>query len=106
MFSKLFKVFKRKEEVKPIKREFKVGHTKDKDSDIITSYFVTDANNNAELDTRPQLMTFHVSVLYPADDQKQRAEEYVEYMNKIMDAMHQAYENNKLMDVLKGDDNG
>lgn len=92
--------------MKPIKREYKVGHTKDKDVGEVTSYFVTDANNNAELDTRPQLMTFHVSVLYPADDQKQRAEEYVDYMNKIMDAMHQAYENNKLMDVLKGDSNG
>ena len=45
-------------------------------------------------------------LLYPEDDQRQRAEEYAEYMNKIVDAMHQAYENNQLMDVLKGENNG
>ena len=106
MFTKLFNAFKRKEEVKPIRREFKVGHVKDTVSGEVTGFFVTDANNNKEIDLRPQLMNLPVSLLYPEDDQKQRAEEYAEYMNKIVNAMHQAYDNNNLMDVLKGDSNG
>jgi hypothetical protein len=45
-------------------------------------------------------------MLYPQEDQKQRADEYAEYMNKIVDATQQAYENNNLMDILKGKENG
>jgi hypothetical protein len=51
-------------------------------------------------------MSFPVSVLYPRRDQEQRAEEYAEYMNKIVRATMQAYENNNLMEVLKGENNG
>ena len=88
--------------MKPIKREYKVGHTKrDKNGGEITEYFVTDANDNSEIDSRPHLMTFPVSLLYPAADQNARAWEYVEYMNKIVEATQQAYENNNLMDILK-----
>ena len=87
--------------MKPIKREYKVAHTKKESTSEITSYFVTDANNNDELDDRPVLMSFPVSVLYPAADQEQRAYEYAEYMNKIVCATIQAYENNNLMDILQ-----
>ena len=103
LLNKIKAVFKRKD-VKPIKREFKVGHTTQEGQ--ITSYFVTDAHDNKEIDIRPALMTFPISLLYPKEDQDQRAQEYARYMNKIMEAMHQAYENNNLMDVLKGDNNG
>lgn len=105
-YHKLFNAFKRKEEVKPIRRDFKVGHVKDRESGEITGFFVTDANTNKEIDLRPQLMSLPVSLLYPEDDQRHRAEEYADYMNKIVDATHQAYENNKLLDVLKENDNG
>jgi hypothetical protein len=93
--------------VKPIKREYKVAHTKgDHGKGDITGYFITDAHDNDELDERPVLMSFPVSVLYPRRDQEQRAEEYAEYMNKIIRATMQAYENNNLMEVLKGENNG
>jgi len=104
MLNALSSVFKRNTEVKPIRREYKVAHTKSEG--IITAYFVTDAHDNSELDDRPTLMSFPVSILYPQEDQKQRADEYVDYMNKIVEATHQAYENNNLMDVLKGENNG
>jgi hypothetical protein len=99
-------LFGKEIEVKPIRREFKVGHVKDHESDDITSYFVTDAHDNKEIDLRPQLMTFPISMLYPAEDQRQRADEYATYMNKIVEATHQAYENNQLLEVLKGTNNG
>ena len=93
--------------MKPIKRTFKVAHTKSNDKEgRITAYFITDAHDNDELEERPVLMSFPVSVLYPRADQEQRAEEYTEYMNKIVDATIQAYENNNLMEVLKGESNG
>lgn len=106
LFDLVKKWFKKGNEVKPIKRVFKVGHTLDNTSKEITSYFVTDAHDNKELDIRPHLMTFPVSLLYPAEDQNQRAEEYAEYMNRIVEATQQAYENNNLMDILKGKGNG
>lgn len=99
-------LFVKEDEVKPIKREYKVGHVKDRESNEITSFFITDAHTNKEIDLRPQLMTFPISILYAEEDQRQRAEEYAEYMNKIVDATLQAYENNNLMDLLKGNDNG
>lgn len=104
-FQKLLDKFKGKE-VKPIRREFKVGHVKDRETNEITAFFITDANHNKEIDLRPQLMSLPVSILYPEEDQKQRAEEYAEFMNKIVEATHQAYENNNLMEVLKGNSNG
>ncbi len=89
----------RKKEVKLIKREYKVGHNKVEDK--IVSYFVTDAHDNSELETRPELIRFPVSQLYCDADQKQRAEEYADAMNKIQQAIEQTYENNKLVDLLK-----
>lgn len=90
--------------MKPIKRVYKVAHIKTDGK--ITAFFVTDAHSDDELDDRPTLMSFPVSILYPEEDQKQRAEEYAEYMNKIVCATMQAYENNNLLDILKGEDNG
>jgi hypothetical protein len=92
--------------MKPIQREYKVGHIRNQDSKQITAYFVTDAHNNKEIDLRPQLISFPVSVLYPEQDQEQRAQEYADYMNKIVCATMQAYENNNLMDILKEKSNG
>lgn len=103
MWNALSNAFRKITKVKPIRRDFKVGHTKSEGE--ITSFFVTDAHDNKELDDRPQLMTFPVSVLYPEADQEQRAQEYAAYMNKIVEATHQAYENNNLLDVLKGNNN-
>ncbi len=106
LFSRVKNVFRKDIEVKPIRREYKVAHTRDQDSKVITAYFVTDAHDNSELDDRPSLMSFPISMLYPKEDQKHRAEEYAEYMNKIVEATQQAYENNNLMDILKGEKNG
>jgi len=104
LFNRAKKWFIKDIEVKPIRREFKVAHTKSEG--MITAYFITDAHDNSELDDRPTLMSFPISILYPQEDQKQRADEYAEYMNKIVDATQQAYENNNLMDILKGKENG
>lgn len=67
----------------------------------IVKYFVTDAENNAELDDRPVVAEFPVSQKFDAETQKYRAEAYADYMNKVALATKQAYENNQLIDILK-----
>lgn len=84
-------------------REFIVGHSFDKKTGVINGFFVTDCFDDAELQagTRPAVATFNVTQLYDAHSQRQRAEKYAEYMNRINDATQKAYEQTLLIDVLK-----
>ena len=47
------------------------------------------------------IVMFEVSKTYPAAEQRQRAEEYRDYLNKIIDATEEAYSQTQLVDVLK-----
>ena len=67
----------------------------------IVKYFVTDAENNDELDDRPVVAEFPISQKFDSETQKDRAEAYADYMNKVALATKQAYENNQLIDILK-----
>lgn len=85
------------------KREFIVGHNFDKVTGQYHAFFVTDCFDNAELQagTRPTIASFPVSVLYDAYEQKQRAEQYADYMNRFTDAKQKAYEQTLLVDIIK-----
>lgn len=84
-------------------RTWKVAHHKEetKKGFKITEYFVTDAGTNDELSDRPVAAAFPVSQKFDNDHQEKRAEEYAEYLNRINEAATQAYENNRLLDILK-----
>jgi len=81
-------------------RVWKVAHTKT-ENNVYTKYFITDANTDAEIDTRPVVASFPISQKFDQEVQEARAYAYAEYMNKIEEAVKQAYENNQLMDILK-----
>ena len=85
------------------KREYLVGHTTDTKTGQYLAFFVTDVFDDEELKsgTRPEIATFPVSTLYDAYEQKQRAEKYCEYMNRINEAKQKAYEQTLLIDILK-----
>ena len=70
-------------------------------NDKIVKYFVTDAETNDEIDHRPVVAEFPVSQKFDKEVQKERADAYADYMNKIAEATKQAYENNQLIDILK-----
>lgn len=44
---------------------------------------------------------FPVSARHLEEEQKQRARDYVKYMNLLLDAQQQAYEQNQLVNILK-----
>lgn len=83
-------------------REYKVGHTANSDGEI-TAYFVTDCFDDAELKKglRPHIAMFPVSQLYDRYEQENRADMYVNYLNKMQEAKQQIYEQTMLMDILK-----
>ena len=85
------------------KREFIVGYCTNNKTGEYTSFFVTDCFDDAELrrGTRPEVASFPVSQLYDAHEQKQRAEKYRDYMNRINEAKQKAYEQTLLMDIMK-----
>ncbi len=85
------------------KREFIVGHNFDRKTGVINGFFVTDCFDDAELQEglRPEIARFPVTQLYDAHEQKQRADKYAEYMNRINEAKQKAYEQTLLIDVLK-----
>lgn len=80
-------------------RTWKVAHNKINDK--IVKYFITDAEDNDELDDRPCVAEFPVSQKFDKEVQQDRAHAYADYMNKIAEATKQAYENNQLIDILK-----
>lgn len=61
----------------------------------ITSYAVSRDKDD------PDLVLFKVTGTYPRAEQKQRADEYCAYLNKIVDATEEAYSQNQLVDTLK-----
>ena len=85
------------------KREYLVGHTTDSKTGRYLCFFVTDVFDDAELQSgaRPELARFPVSELYDAYEQKQRAEKYCEYMNRMLEAKQKVYEQTLLVDILK-----
>lgn len=80
-------------------RVWKVAHTKV--DYAIVKYFVTDANDSSELDERPVVAEFPISQKFDREVQKERADSYADYMNKVAEATIQAYQNNQLIDILK-----
>jgi len=86
-------------------RDFKVGNESVKDKtthkDKITAYFVTDANDNSEVNDRPKAASFPISQVFHAELQHQRAKDYCDYLNKLVEASKQSYEQNQLINVLK-----
>lgn len=105
-------------------RTYRLGTTTDTETQEITAYYVTDITDDEferekKIDSkrniqqqytyasneqiRPRVATFPVSQLYPADDQKARAETLITYMNKITEAAEEAMSQTALMDVLMKD---
>lgn len=105
-------------------RTYRLGSSKDKETGEITAYYVTDITDDEfereqRLDAkrkiheqylyigneqiRPRVATFPVSQLYPAEDQKARAETLINYMNKITQAANEAMSQTALLDVLMKD---
>jgi hypothetical protein len=80
-------------------RKFKLGTTSLEGS--ISSVFVTDAFNDSDIKTRPKAVVFPVSILFDEAMQEQRAQDYCDYLNLLGEASKQAYENNKLINILK-----
>ena len=80
-------------------RTFKVGSSSLKNKK--TSYFVTDAYDETELDIRPKAVEFPISVLFDEKMQEKRADDYANYLNKLVEATTQAYEQNQLINILK-----
>jgi hypothetical protein len=82
-------------------REFKVGVITSKQTKEVTAYFVTDANDDSEIESRPKAADFPVSVLFDKGIQHQRATDYCAYLNKLVAASKEAYEQNQLINILK-----
>lgn len=80
-------------------RKWKVAHNKYDEK--IVKYFITDAEDNTELDERPVVAEFPISQKFDKETQEERAHAYADYMNKVAEATVQAYQNNQLIDILK-----
>ena len=80
-------------------RVFKVGTTRVEGK--LVSYFITDANDDTDLNTRPKAIEFPISILYDEDIQERRAQDYRDYLNKLAEAAESAYNNNQLINILK-----
>jgi hypothetical protein len=52
-------------------------------------------------DDYPSVAVFPVSQRYTADEQQRNAKLFCEYMNKIVEATEQTYQDNALLDRLK-----
>jgi hypothetical protein len=70
-------------------------------TDKTTAYIVTDRTEDPDDSDRAPVAEFPVSQLYDANSQLAKAQVYVAYMNKIMEATKTAYEQTMLMDILK-----
>jgi hypothetical protein len=83
------------------KRRYKVWETKDGRGELIL-YFVTDRYSKEEdEDGYRTVAEFPVGPRHDKDEQARRAEDYAAYMNKLVEAAEQAYEHNKLINILK-----
>ena len=83
------------------KREYTVWEIKNGHGMLI-EYFVTDRISKEEdPEGHRTVATFPVSARHAQDEQARRAEDYAVYMNKLAEAAEQAYEHNKLINILK-----
>ena len=84
-------------------RTYKVAHTRSEDTGDIFRFCITDVHDNEELKKgkRPDMVIFPVTQLYDEDEQRQRAEHYCEYLNKIQEAKQTAYNGALLFDTIK-----
>lgn len=84
-------------------RTYKVAHNKDQETGRIFKFFITDVHNDEELrkGLRPDIAVFPVSELYDEEEQRYRAEHYVDYLNKIQDAKQTAYNGTLLFDTIR-----
>lgn len=82
-------------------RTFKVGHSKNNRTDKLTRYFVTDADDESELDTRPIVAEFPIGEKYDEDEQLRHANLFAGYMNQIQKSKEIAYEQTLIMDIMK-----
>ncbi len=83
-----------------ILRKYSVWEFRSRTTNKITKYEVTDKEHDDN--DRPAVAEFSVNGAYPESVQKQRAVDYADYMNKIIEATQEAYDHNLLIDKLKG----
>ena len=84
-----------------MKRTYKVAHSRNGTTKKIIKYFVTDAHDADDLDNRPVVAEFPIGDRYDDDEQDRHAHMFADYMNKVLEAKEQAYEQNVLLDILK-----
>lgn len=84
-------------------RTYKVAHSRDTETNDIFKFFVTDVHNDEELKKgkRPDIAVFPVTQLYDEEEQRQRAEHYCDYLNKIQEAKQTAYNGALLFDTIR-----
>lgn len=83
------------------KRRYNVWETKNGHGELLL-YFVTDrVNKDEDEEGYRTVAEFPISPRHDKDEQARRAEDYAEYMNKLLEAAEQAYEHNKLINILK-----
>lgn len=81
-------------------RVWKVAQRKSRDTRKVTCYFVSDAHDDDEIDSRPIAAEFPISQLFDTDIQEERAEKYADYLNKLEEAARVANEQTHLVDIL------
>lgn len=83
------------------KRSYCVWETKNGHDDLL-DYFVTDRfSKEDDPEGFRTVATFPISARHDEDEQARRAQDYANYMNKLAEAAEQAYEHNKLINILK-----
>ena len=83
------------------KRQYSVWEIRSS-NDKLLEYFVTDrVSKEEDPDGFRTVATFPVSARHSEDEQGRRATDYANYMNKLLEAAEQAYEHNKLINILK-----
>lgn len=82
-------------------RTFRVATTTRSRNKEVVDVSVTDAKTEDELQVRPKAAVFPISELYDEEQQTRRAKDYCAYLNKLAEAAEEAYEQNKLINILK-----
>lgn len=82
-------------------RTFKVAVTSAGKNKKVSKLFITDAEDDNEISSRPIAAEFPVSELFDESIQRARAYDYCDYLNKLVEAAKEAYEQNKLINILK-----
>ncbi len=82
-------------------RKYEVASTTNRATRKIERFFVTDAKDDKELSERPHAAEFPISEMHYEEMQRQRAQDYCDYLNKLVEAAESAYNNNQLVNILK-----